>query len=72
VLHRFHIRWTIVGLFVVAMVINYLARSVLGVASPAVMTEQHISAEQYSWITGAFQVGIMFQPVAGYLLAALG
>nr|WP_302675575.1 MFS transporter [Sphingomonas faeni] len=54
------------------MVINYLARSVLGVAAPAIMAEQHISAVQYSWITGAFQVGIMFQPVAGYLLDVIG
>ncbi|RZM36052.1 MAG: MFS transporter [Sphingomonas sp.] len=67
-----NIRWTIIGLFVVAMVINYLARSVLGVAAPAIMAEQHISAVQYSWITGAFQVGIMFQPVAGYLLDVIG
>ena len=67
-----HIRWTIIGLFVVAMVINYLARSVLGVAAPAIMAEQHISAQQYSWITGAFQVGIMFQPVAGYILDSVG
>ncbi|MEH3102318.1 MAG: MFS transporter [Sphingomonas phyllosphaerae] len=66
------IRWTIIGLFVGAMVINYLARSILGVAAPAIMTEQGISSEQYSWITGAFQFGIMFQPVAGYLLDLIG
>lgn len=69
---RGKIRWTIIGLFVVAMVINYLARSVLGVAAPAIMAEQQISAQQYSWITGAFQVGIMFQPVAGYILDSIG
>jgi ACS family hexuronate transporter-like MFS transporter len=67
-----NIRWTIIGLFVVAMVINYLARSVLGVAAPAIMAEQHITSVEYSWITGAFQIGIMFQPVAGYLLDVLG
>ncbi len=67
-----NIRWTIIGLFVVAMVINYLARSVLGVAAPAIMAEQHISAAEYSWITGAFQIGIMFQPLAGYLLDVVG
>nr|WP_239474944.1 MFS transporter [Sphingomonas sp. BT552] len=54
------------------MVINYLTRSVLGVAAPAIMAEQHISSAQYSWITGAFQFGIMFQPVAGYLLDLIG
>lgn len=67
-----YIRWTIIALFVGAMVINYLTRSILGVAAPAIMTEQHISAQQYSWITGAFQFGIMFQPVAGYLLDLIG
>lgn len=67
-----HVRWTIIALFVLAMVINYLARSVLGVAAPAIMAEQAISSAQYSWITGAFQLGIMFQPVAGYLLDVIG
>ncbi len=67
-----YVRWTIIALFVGAMVINYLARSVLGVAAPAIMAEQAISSEQYSWITGAFQLGIMFQPVAGYLLDVIG
>jgi ACS family hexuronate transporter-like MFS transporter len=67
-----YIRWTIIGLFVGAMVINYLTRSILGVAAPAIMGEQGISSEQYSWITGAFQFGIMFQPVAGYLLDVIG
>ncbi|MBB6504558.1 ACS family hexuronate transporter-like MFS transporter [Sphingomonas endophytica] len=67
-----YVRWTIIALFVGAMVINYLARSVLGVAASAIMAEQAISSEQYSWITGAFQLGIMFQPVAGYLLDLIG
>jgi ACS family hexuronate transporter-like MFS transporter len=67
-----YIRWTIIALFVVAMIINYLTRSILGVAAPAIMAEQHISSKQYSWITGAFQFGIMFQPLAGYLLDVIG
>lgn len=66
------LRWTIIGMFVGAMVINYLARSVLGVAAPVILTEQKISNEQYGWITGAFQIGVMFQPLAGYLLDAIG
>lgn len=67
-----YVRWTIIALFVGAMVINYLTRSILGVAAPAIMAEQHISSAQYSWITGAFQIGIMFQPMAGYLLDLIG
>ncbi|MEZ0498208.1 MFS transporter [Sphingomonas sp. IW22] len=54
------------------MIINYLARSVLGVAAPVILTEQAITSEQYGWITGAFQIGVMFQPLAGYLLDGIG
>jgi ACS family hexuronate transporter-like MFS transporter len=67
-----YVRWTIIALFVGAMVINYLTRSILGVAAPTIMAEQSISSAQYSWITGAFQVGVMFQPMAGYLLDLIG
>ena len=57
-------RWTIIGLFVGAMVINYLSRSVLGVAAPVILEEQRISSVEYGWITGAFQLGVMLQPLA--------
>src|ERR1051325_9953880 len=67
-----HVRWTIVALFVCAMIINYLARSVLGVAAPIILLEQAISAQRYGWITGAFQIGVMFQPLAGFLLDGMG
>lgn len=66
------LRWTIIALFVGAMVINYLARSVLGVAAPVILREQAISSQQYGWITGAFQIGVMFQPLAGFLLDGIG
>ncbi|MCI4589501.1 MFS transporter [Sphingobium sp. BYY-5] len=65
-------RWTIISLFVGAMVINYLARSVLGVAAPVILTEQAISNVEYGWITGAFQLGVMLQPAAGYFLDSVG
>lgn len=66
------IRWTLIGLFAGAMVLNYLSRSILGVAAPTIMAEQHISSAQYSWVTGAFQLGIMLQPLCGYVLDLLG
>jgi ACS family hexuronate transporter-like MFS transporter len=66
------IRWTIIGLFVGAMVLNYLSRAILGVAAPTIMAEQNISTKEYSWITGTFQVGIMLQPVCGYILDIIG
>ncbi|WP_246167200.1 MFS transporter [Sphingomonas piscis] len=67
-----YVRWSIMGLFVVAMILNYLSRSVLGVAAPTILAEQNISSAEYSWITGAFQVGVMLQPVAGYILDVIG
>jgi ACS family hexuronate transporter-like MFS transporter len=60
------------GIFVCALILNYLSRSILGVAAPAIMAEQDISTAEYSWITGAFQVGIMLQPLCGYLLDVIG
>jgi ACS family hexuronate transporter-like MFS transporter len=66
------IRWTIITLFVGAMVLNYLSRAILGVAAPTIMAEQNISTKEYSWITGAFQIGIMLQPVCGYILDVIG
>ncbi|UAK26545.1 MFS transporter [Sphingomonas nostoxanthinifaciens] len=54
------------------MVINYLTRSIFGIAAPTIMAEQAISSGQYSWIAGAFQIGVMFQPLCGYLLDAVG
>ena len=65
-------RWAILGLFVGAMVINYLARSVMGVAAPVIMAEQGITNQQYGLITGALQLGIMFQPLAGMVLDRVG
>ncbi|WP_232494620.1 MFS transporter [Novosphingobium kaempferiae] len=69
---RFGLRWKIVTLFVGAMILNYLARSILSVAAPAILAEQSISSEQYGWITGAFQIGVMVQPLAGYFLDSAG
>jgi ACS family hexuronate transporter-like MFS transporter len=54
------------------MILNYLSRSILGVAAPTIMAEQDISTAEYSWITGAFQIGIMLQPVCGYVLDVIG
>lgn len=67
-----YVRWTIIAVFVGAMILNYLARSVLGVAAPVILSEQGISNEQYSWVTSAFQLGVMFQPLIGYFLDGFG
>jgi len=53
-------------------IINYLSRSALSVAAPALEANLHIDDKHYGWITGAFQAGIMFQPVAGYIVDVIG
>ena len=66
------LRWRIITVFIGAMILNYLARSVLGVAAPVILDEQSITSQEYGWITGAFQVGVMLQPLAGLVLDGLG
>src|SRR3954470_13089429 len=53
-------------------IVNYLTRSSLAVAAPTLLADLHIDERQYSWITGAFQAGIMMQPVVGYILDLIG
>ncbi|WP_374471899.1 MFS transporter [Phenylobacterium sp.] len=66
------LRWWIIGLVMLGAIINYLTRSTMGVAAPTLMGDLDITTEQYGWITGAFQLGIMLQPVCGYVLDAIG
>ena len=49
-----------IGLIMLGSVINYLTRSTLAVAAPTLLQELQISAREYSWIVGAFQVGRFF------------
>jgi MFS transporter, ACS family, hexuronate transporter len=66
------LRWWMIGLLMVGTVLSYLTRATLGVAAPTLIDELHITTEQYSWITGAFQLGIMLQPFCGYVLDVIG
>ena len=61
-----------IGLLMLGSIINYLTRSTLGVAAGTLMLDLHITTEQYSWIVTTFQLAIMLQPVAGYVLDVLG
>lgn len=61
-----------IGLVMLGGTINYLTRSTLAVAAQTLMQDLHISTQEYSWIVGAFQVAIMFQPLCGYVLDVLG
>lgn len=66
------LRWWIIGLVMLGTIVNYLTRSTLAVAAPVLITDLHIDALHYSWITSAFQAGIMLQPVVGYILDMVG
>src|SRR4030095_10592681 len=66
------LRWWMIGLIMLGSVINYLTRSTLGVAAQTLITDLHITTAQYSWIVGTFQIAIMLQPIAGYVLDVVG
>ncbi len=66
------LRWWIIAIVMIGTIVNYLTRSTLAVAAPTLMADLHIDERQYSWITGAFQIGIMLQPVVGYILDVIG
>jgi MFS transporter, ACS family, hexuronate transporter len=66
------LRWWMIGLLTIGTILNYLTRAILGVAAPTLMDDLHITTQEYSWITGAFQIGIMMQPLCGYLLDVIG
>lgn len=67
------LRWWMIGLLTLGTIMNYLARSSLGVAAPTVMQSLHISTSQYGWITGAFFVMYpLGGPVTGYLMDRVG
>ncbi len=66
------LRWWTIGLIMLGAVINFLTRSTLAVAAPTLIADLHITTQEYSWITGAFQLAIMLQPAAGYVLDVVG
>ncbi len=66
------LRWWMISLIMVGAIVNYLTRSTLAVAAPTIFTDLGITTQQYSWIVGAFQVAIMFQPISGYVLDVIG
>ena len=66
------LRWWMISLITIGTILNYLTRAMLGVAAPTLTHELGIGEQEYSWITGVFQVGILFQPVAGYVMDSIG
>ncbi len=66
------LRWWMIGLIMLGAIVNYLTRATLGVAAPTVLADLDITTKEYGWITAAFQLGIMLQPVCGYVLDVIG
>jgi len=66
------LRWLTIGLIMLGALVNFLSRQTLSIAAPTVISSLHITTQQYGWITSAFQGGIMFQPVVGYIIDIMG
>jgi ACS family hexuronate transporter-like MFS transporter len=66
------LRWWMISLITIGTILNYLTRATLGVAAPTLSGELGITESEYSWITSIFQIGIMMQPFAGYVLDLVG
>ncbi len=68
-----NLRWYMIGMVMLATVLNYLARNSLAVAAPTIMEEMHFTVQQYSYIDAIFKgCYTLTQPVAGYVLDLLG
>ena len=66
------LRWWMISLITIGTILNYLTRAMLGVAAPTLTGELGITEKEYGWITSIFQLGIMCQPFAGYVMDTVG
>ena len=66
------LRWWMISLITIGTVFNYLTRGLLGVAAFTLMGDLGITEKEYSWVNIAFQIGIMMQLVAGYVMDMVG
>jgi MFS transporter, ACS family, hexuronate transporter len=66
------LRWWMMTLIMLGSILNYLTRQTLSVAQVQLKDSLGISETEYSWITAAFQIAIMLQPICGYVLDVVG
>jgi ACS family hexuronate transporter-like MFS transporter len=66
------LRWWMMALIMLGSILNYLTRQTLSVAQVHLQDSLGISEAEYSWITAAFQLAIMLQPICGYVLDVVG
>src|SRR4051812_18294154 len=65
-------RWGVISLITICTIFNYLPRATPGGGAPPPTGGLGTGGQEYSWITGVFQVGIMMQPIAGYVMDLIG
>ena len=63
-----------IGLITIGTVFNYLTRNILGVVvtQGVFQADTGVTEQEYSWVTAFFQVGLLLQPVAGYIMDVIG
>lgn len=68
------LRWWMIGLITIGTIFNYLTRSILGVAmaGDVFQSDLGITELEYGWVTAIFQCGLLLQPLAGYIMDAIG
>lgn len=68
-----HLRWWMLGLFLLGVTVNYITRNSLGILAPELKTELSMSTQQYSYVVGAFQLAYtLFQPICGWFIDVVG
>lgn len=68
-----HLRWWMLGLFLLGVTVNYVTRNSLGILAPELKTSLQMSTEHYSWVVAAFQLAYtLFQPFCGWLIDVIG
>ena len=66
------LRWWMIGLIMLGALVNFLSRRRSPSPRPRSSPACTSPTQQYGWITGAFQGGIMLQPVVGYVIDMMG
>lgn len=67
------LRWSMLGLFIAGVTINYITRNSLGILAPELQRVLHMSTQEYSWVVAAFQAAYaIFQPICGWALDFIG
>src|SRR4051812_7907570 len=66
------VRWWMIGLIMLGSIVNFLARSALGVAAPTMMQDLGMSAAEYSYVLTGFKLSYLTQPLAGYFMDVVG